>query len=65
MKRTLAAYILIVAAVLTAKPAEGRAERIKDICNVNGVRSNPLIGYGLVMEATSDIHVLDAVRNPS
>ncbi len=23
------------------------------------------IGYGLVMEATSDIHVLDAVRNPS
>ena len=22
------------------------------------------IGYGLVMEATSDIHVLDAVRNP-
>jgi hypothetical protein len=23
------------------------------------------IGYGLVMEATSDIHVLDTVRNPS
>jgi len=23
------------------------------------------IGYGLIMEATSDIHVLDAVRNPS
>jgi hypothetical protein len=23
------------------------------------------IGYGLVMEATSDIHVLDAVRNPN
>jgi hypothetical protein len=22
------------------------------------------IGYGLVMEATSDIHVYDAVRNP-
>jgi hypothetical protein len=22
------------------------------------------IGYGLVMHATSDIHVLDAVRNP-
>ena len=22
------------------------------------------IGYALVMEATSDIHVLDAVRNP-
>ena len=23
------------------------------------------IGYGLVMEATSDIHVLDSVRNPT
>ena len=23
------------------------------------------IGYGLVMEATSDIHVLDGVRNPT
>jgi hypothetical protein len=23
------------------------------------------IGYGLVMEATSDIHILDAVRNPN
>ena len=22
------------------------------------------IGYGLVMEATSDIHIFDAVRNP-
>ncbi len=33
--------------LLAATPAA--AERVKDIARVNGVRSNPLIGYGLVV----------------
>ena len=42
---------LLAAAVLAsvlAMPAPGRSERIKDIVDIQGVRSNPLSGIGLV-----------------
>lgn len=40
---------------LVVRPATG-AERIKDLASVEGVRSNPLIGYGLVvgLDGTGD-----------
>ena len=45
---------LVVAATLSAAPV--RAERIKDIATVAGVRGNQLIGYGLVtgLDGTGD-----------
>ncbi|OYY92587.1 MAG: flagellar biosynthesis protein FlgI [Hydrogenophilales bacterium 28-61-23] len=41
-------------AVVAAQPA--RAERVKDIATIDGVRSNPLIGYGIVvgLDGTGD-----------
>jgi flagellar P-ring protein precursor FlgI len=45
MRRVTA--LLLTALLLGAGPAD--AERIKDLARVNGVRSNPLIGYGLVV----------------
>jgi flagellar P-ring protein precursor FlgI len=35
--------------IVLAMPAPGRSERIKDIVDIQGVRSNPLSGIGLVM----------------
>lgn len=46
MKRLLL-VILIITAVLSALPA--RADRLKDLASVAGVRSNPLVGYGVVV----------------
>lgn len=46
IRRALAA-VLVGAATLIAAPA--RAERVKDLAVVQGVRSNALIGYGLVV----------------
>lgn len=40
-------WILLVSAVLAVLPA--RADRIKDIASIQGVRTNQLIGYGLVV----------------
>lgn len=45
MRRVTA--LLLTALLLGPGPAD--AERIKDLARVNGVRSNPLIGYGLVV----------------
>lgn len=45
MRRVVA--LALSALLLSAGPAD--AERIKDLARVNGVRSNPLIGYGLVV----------------
>jgi len=42
----LAAAALMIVLVM---PAPGRSERIKDIVDIQGVRSNPLSGIGLVM----------------
>lgn len=50
----LVAMALLLAAVVAA-PA-GAAERIKDLAQVEGVRGNPLVGYGLVvgLDGTGD-----------
>ncbi len=42
--------LLLVAAVMTAAPVPAQAaSRIKDIATFEGVRDNPLVGYGLVV----------------
>lgn len=47
---------LVLCLVLFGHPALSRAERIKDIAKVAGVRSNQLVGYGLVvgLDGTGD-----------
>lgn len=45
--KLIAKILPLVVAVLLAMPAQ--AERIKDMASVQGVRSNQLIGYGLVV----------------
>ncbi|MBL8505629.1 MAG: flagellar basal body P-ring protein FlgI, partial [Methylobacillus glycogenes] len=54
MNRTLLAALLSLGSLLLASPAS--AERIKDLANIQGVRSNQLIGYGLVvgLDGTGD-----------
>lgn len=42
-------YACFFAVVLAILPGPARAERIKDIASVEGVRTNQLIGYGLVV----------------
>lgn len=53
VQKTLAA-LLSLSSLLLASPAS--AERIKDLANIQGVRSNQLIGYGLVvgLDGTGD-----------
>lgn len=46
MKRLLAVFLLSAMASL-ALPVQ--AERIKDIANIDGIRSNQLVGYGVVV----------------
>ena len=40
---------LITAALLMSIAFAAQAERLKDIASISGVRSNQLIGYGLVV----------------
>jgi flagellar P-ring protein FlgI len=47
MTRTILAMAVLAAVWASAAPA--RAERIKDIADIKGVRSNPLQGYGLIV----------------
>ncbi len=51
--RTFAAVIL---ALLSAVAMPAHAERIKDLASIEGVRGNPLVGYGLVvgLDGTGD-----------
>jgi flagellar P-ring protein precursor FlgI len=51
MTRTLKAALVAAAALIASCPADpaGAASRIKDLANVEGVRQNQLIGYGLVV----------------
>ncbi len=44
---TLPKYLVLIAAMLMASLAQ--AERLKDLASIQGVRSNQLIGYGLVV----------------
>jgi len=41
--------LLPVLALNVALPASAHAERIKDLASIQGVRANPLVGYGLVV----------------
>ena len=45
----MAGWLAIVATVLLAVTGELHAARIKDIAGFRGVRSNQLVGYGLVV----------------
>ena len=46
----------LLAALACLAPATGHAERLKDLASIQGVRSNQLIGYGLVvgLDGTGD-----------
>lgn len=48
LPRKAVALLAFVAATLAFAPA-AQADRLKDIASIAGVRSNPLIGYGLVV----------------
>lgn len=54
--RRLAALALCGGALLALTGGVARAERIKDLAAIQGVRDNPLIGYGLVvgLDGTGD-----------
>jgi flagellar P-ring protein precursor FlgI len=51
-----AALSMLAGVLLAAHGAAAHAERIKDIATVNGVRTNQLVGYGLVvgLDGTGD-----------
>jgi flagellar P-ring protein precursor FlgI len=53
---SIVAALFLTLAVLAATSEPAHAERIKDIATVNGVRTNQLVGYGLVvgLDGTGD-----------
>ncbi|CAB3778545.1 Flagellar P-ring protein [Pararobbsia alpina] len=53
---TLSMLAVVLVTVLGASPRMAHAERLKDLAAVQGVRDNPLIGYGLVvgLDGTGD-----------
>ena len=57
-QKSLAAFLVVCAGVLASMVIVpvAQAERIKDLANIQGVRSNQLIGYGLVvgLDGTGD-----------
>ena len=54
--RRLLALLLAIALVLPAAPVQAATARIKDIVDIEGVRENQLVGYGLVvgLDGTGD-----------
>src|SRR5688572_28484774 len=52
----IARALVLAGAALAAWPTTAHAERIKDLVSVQGVRSNALLGYGLVvgLDGTGD-----------
>lgn len=49
VKTIIGCAALLIASVLLSLPANAATTRIKDIVNIEGVRDNALIGYGLVV----------------
>jgi len=47
--KTLREVAIVAASLLLFLPLSVQAERIKDLANVQGVRANQLVGYGLVV----------------
>ena len=54
--RALIAFAWLAATAAIWWPAPATAARIKEVASVQGVRSNPLVGYGLVvgLDGTGD-----------
>ncbi len=50
--RLKAQHVMVMLALLMVWSGYSHAERIKDIANVDGVRANHLVGYGLVVGLT-------------
>ncbi len=63
---TIAAAAAAAALALVAAVPAARGERIKELADVEGVRGNPLVGYGLVvgLAGTGDDASSAAVRRP-
>ncbi|MCS6785890.1 MAG: flagellar basal body P-ring protein FlgI [Thiobacillaceae bacterium] len=55
-KRRVRLVAVLLALTCTLSPATWSAQRIKDVASVQGVRANPLVGYGLVvgLDGTGD-----------
>jgi flagellar P-ring protein FlgI len=53
---TVSMFAVVLVTVLGASPRLAHAERLKDLAQIQGVRDNPLIGYGLVvgLDGTGD-----------
>ncbi len=53
---TFSLFAAVLVMVLGASPRQAHAERLKDLAAIQGVRDNPLIGYGLVvgLDGTGD-----------
>ncbi len=49
ISRAIMAALLALSLVTPAAPAQAATARIKDIVNIEGVRDNQLVGYGLVV----------------
>lgn len=47
--RTQIVIIILVFCIVSLAPKHSKAERIKDIATIAGVRSNQLVGYGIVV----------------
>ena len=45
----LAGFVLATGLLIVASPAEAKTSRIKDVVDIEGVRENQLVGYGLVV----------------
>jgi len=48
-KMKILAALVVFAGLAFASPVEAKTSRIKDIVNIEGVRENQLVGYGLVV----------------
>jgi len=49
LKQVLAAILIATTVLAPAAPAHAATARIKDIVNIEGIRDNQLVGYGLVV----------------
>ena len=56
VRQALSAALLVACAALGTLAQPAHAERLKDLASIQGVRDNPLIGYGLVvgLDGTGD-----------
>ena len=56
LRDKIMSYLGLLALLAGGVPLQAEAERIKDISSIGGVRSNQLVGYGLVvgLDGTGD-----------